>query len=170
MNDFTIPLTTRQEQFSIAYLRAIASVAGYSIEEMHVDMDSLDASIMQRGNEQGFPLIESLRVQLKCTYSHSPKNGHLAFPLSKKNYDDLRRECLNPRILVVVHVPKNLDDWIDHQNQQMLLRHEAYWKNLHGMPATSNKDSITVKLDTKQKLTVGELQRLMNILARGQKP
>jgi len=39
---FQMPLKRQQEQFSLAYIHAIASVAGYSIEEIRVDIDSID--------------------------------------------------------------------------------------------------------------------------------
>ena len=42
-------ITQQQEQFSNAYLRAVATVAGYSLSKPDVDDDSIDWSIYKRG-------------------------------------------------------------------------------------------------------------------------
>ncbi len=170
MNDFTIPFTKRQEQFSIAYVKAIASAAGYSVEEIRVDVDSVDVTITQTGNDNGYPLIEGLRVQLKCTYAYTPHNGYISFPLSMKNYNDLRRTSLNPRILILLYTPPEQEKWLEHHDLYMLLRYEAYWISLRGLPSRPNKNNITVRFDTNQRFTIDELHRLMNMLAVGQRP
>lgn len=165
---FCISKTKQQEQFSIAYIRAIVAVAGYALEEIIVDEDSVDCSITQRGNERTFPIIESLRVQLKCTYAHKPNSEDLIYPLSVKNYNDLRRNCINPRVLVVLHIPKNFEEWIQQNENSITLNHLAYWKSIKGMPETQNKDSVSIKIPTTQVITIDTLRNLMNKLANGE--
>src|SRR5262245_53491513 len=114
MSQFVMPLTNQQEQFSIAWVHSIASAAGYAVEGVRVDIDCVDVTITQFGKWNDYPQIEGLKVQLKCTYSHTPKEDGIHYPLKIKNYDDLRRKCLNPRILVVLHVPETVDEWIKH--------------------------------------------------------
>lgn len=172
MGRFTIPLTRQQEQFSLAYIRSIASVAGYSIEEIHVDVDSIDLTITQCGNDEEYPMIEGLRVQLKCTYAHTPnvEKGCIKFPLDVKNYNDLRRKSLNPRVLVVLHTPKDLDSWLKHSDDCLTLYHNAYWLSLRDYPITENKENITIDVPLSQKFTVDELTKLMDLLATGERP
>lgn len=170
--DFIMPLTRQQEQFSIAYIHSIASVAGYGVEEIRVDVDSVDLTITQYGDAETYPLIEGLKVQLKCTYAHIPDTGkgHLSFPISIKNYNDLRRKSLNPRVLVVLHVPRNIDLWLGHSEDSIVLNHCAYWTSLREWPDTDNAENITIDLPLSQRFTVSELKGLMEILAGGGRP
>lgn len=95
-------LNQRKQQFSIAYLHAVASVVGYSTTEPGVDDDSVDREIKARG-PYGRRRSPQLDVQLKCTEAMASRNGHFSFPLPIKNYNDLRGDDLHvPRILVVV--------------------------------------------------------------------
>ncbi|MDD5228878.1 MAG: DUF4365 domain-containing protein [Methylococcales bacterium] len=165
---FQISKTKQQEQFSIAYIRAIVSAAGYALEEITVDEDSIDCSVTQRGNGNTYPEIESLRVQLKCTFAHKPHAGYLNYPLSIKNYNDLRRKCMNPRILVVLHVPKDCDDWIQHNENSITLNHLSYWVSIKGMPETYNEKNVSIKIPTAQQFTIETLKNLMNKLANGE--
>lgn len=165
---FQISKTKQQEQFSIAYIRAIAAAAGYALEEITVDEDSVDCSITQRGNENTFPLIESLRIQLKCTYVHKPNSAYLTYPLSVKNYNDLRRNCMNPRILVVLHIPENFEQWIRQNDNSITLNHLSYWVSIKGMSETQNKGTVSIEIPVTQKLTIEALRNLMNKLANGE--
>lgn len=170
MMNFRMPLTQQQEQFSIAYVHAVASTAGYSIEEIRVDVDSIDLTIMQFGNGNEYPFYDGLRVQLKCTYKHKPQDGHLPFPLKIKNYDDLRRESAYPRILVVVYTPEEVDKWVLHSSSSLALHYCGYWVSLRGMPATDNKTAITIPIPIKQEFNVSQLNELMCLIAKGEKP
>jgi hypothetical protein len=122
---------------------------------------------MQYGQGDNYPLIEGLRIQLKCTYAHEPKANGIHYPLSKKNYDDLRRNCLYPRILIVVYVPRNVNNWLKHSDNFLSLYHSAYWVSLHGQPS---KDTDTVTIRVAQEFTVEELVRIMNLIAQGKRP
>lgn len=169
MTDFKMPLTQQQEQFSIAYVHAVASAAGYSIEGIKVDQDSIDLSIVQFGANDKYPFYEILRAQLKCTYTHKPKNDNLSYPLKLKNYNDLRRETAYPRILIVVHTPKRVGDWILHSDESLALHYCGYWMSLRGMPETSNNTSVTIKIPLKQKFNTSQLTEIMNRIAKGEK-
>lgn len=170
MPNFLTTLTRRQEEFSIAWLYAVASAAGFCVQDIRADVDSIDAEIRQQGNRTSFPKLELIQVQLKCTYSRVPKDNQISFPLSKKNYDDLRGKRMIPRILVVLHVPRTLNDWLSHADDSIVLRNCAYWTTLRGKPASSNKKSVNIPIPTSQKLTVQELRKMMNTVAKGKMP
>lgn len=167
MAAYTMPLTTQQEQFSLAYVHSITSAAGYGLEEIRVDVDSVDLTIVQYGEGESYPQIEGLRVQLKCTYAHPPSADGLHFPLKAKNYDDLRRECMNPRILVVLYVPNDVSRWLIHEKDSLSLYHSAYWLSLRGRP---RRDTETVTVILKDAFTVGSLQAIMQAIAKGIRP
>ena len=157
MANFKTNLPTRQEQFSIAWLYAIASVAGYSIEHVKWDNDSVDAQIHQKGEGEDFPIIDQISVQLKCTYTASPKGGQITYLISRKNYDDLKGKRQTPRILILLQVPKGLENWLKHQDESILLKNCADWTSLSGCSKTNNSSKVPVSIPVTQKLTVNSL-------------
>jgi hypothetical protein len=104
-------INQQKEQFSLAYIKAVSSVAGFSLHKPSVDDDSVDIVLAQTG---GNGTIRSPRIdaQLKCTSKDVIRENYIKFTLSLKNYNDLRPEnVLVPRILVVVIVPSEIDNW-----------------------------------------------------------
>jgi Domain of unknown function (DUF4365) len=95
------------------------------------------------------------------------KLDHLAYPLSRKNYDDLRIETLTPRLLFVVLIPDDEADWLSHSENELALRYCGYWRSLRGMPQVDNEQSVTVHLPRAQQFTVDQLKELMARAALG---
>ena len=58
--------STQKEQFSLSFCHAVATVAGYSMEEIRVDIDSVDFTILSSDTD-GLLKKPRLDVQLKCT-------------------------------------------------------------------------------------------------------
>jgi len=177
MKSFKLHDSLQKEEFSIAYIHAIAAAAGFGIENPRIDVDSVDLVVKQYGDSQleDYPFYEALNVQLKCTSrSELIKTDHIAYPLKIKNYNDLRQKTMNPRILIVLQVPEETQDWLKCSEQELTLRYSAYWFSLKKEPAvpiTGKKDQkVTVHVPLKNKMTVKELQRIMNLLAKGEKP
>lgn len=163
-------LDDQKEQFSFAYVRAVAAVAQIAVSEPTVDDDSVDLLFQRRG---GGGIVRSPRVeaQVKCTGAASVTAAHVAFPLKIKNYDELRpTDVLVPRILIVVTVPDNLGDWLNHSEQELAMRRCGYWLSLRGEPATTNTTSVTVQLARANQFTVAELGGLMQRIGNGQHP
>jgi hypothetical protein len=109
-----------------------------------------------------------LELQLKCTSQDVLREDGVHFPLSIKNYDDLRADdVLVPRILVVVTVPHSLTDWLVHSEEQLLIRRRGYYLSLRGLPAVENQETVTVTLPRRNRLTVEALTALMNSISEG---
>lgn len=171
----------RQEQFSIAYVRSIASVAGYKVIRVdEIDENSVDIQIDQKGISESsiYPQYEILKVQAKCTYDKKPSSdGNLHFSLSAKNYDDLRAQTGTPFILVVLCIPtENEDNWLIEGDDSMTLYNVAYWMSLRGYPplpesATEyNNRKTTVYIPTVKRFNVKGLREIMDTLADGRFP
>jgi hypothetical protein len=166
--EFWMDNNQRKEQFSRAFVHAIATVAGYTIYTPEVDDDSVDLGIAARG-QHATRYSPRLELQLKCTAGIELGAQTVRFPLSLKNYDDLRRECWVPRILVVVIVPKRINDWIDEADDRLVLNCRAQWVSLLGNPKSPNKRHTTVHLPWEQRFTVAALQQMMkSVNQRGQ--
>src|SRR4051812_4894837 len=90
----------QKEQFSIAYIRALAAVLGLKVTREEVDDDSVDVTLLRTGGT-----APKLDIQLKCSGAIQKMELDFPFRLTIKNYDDLRRRTMVPRILVVLEVP-----------------------------------------------------------------
>jgi hypothetical protein len=151
-------ITSRQEQFSRSVVYAIASRAGCAVSLRNVDDDSIDLTLCSKmlGRRP------SVDVQLKCTGQDIFEEDVLKFFLDKGNYDDLRLEdVLVPRILIVVTVPTDLEDWLEHSEEQLVIRKCGYWVSLRGLPPTPNSSGLTVSLPRTNMFTPETLTTIM---------
>ena len=142
------PEETLMEEYSRAYLKALAVARGYVVKpESSPNNDSIDVWVVGKGPVRGEGYSPRLGVQLKCTATSQPKDGFLRQELSVTNYNDLRRTENNAdRVLVVVCVPKDWKSRVQWTPEELRLARCAYWHSLMGADTTDNKATITVKL------------------------
>jgi Domain of unknown function (DUF4365) len=97
----------QKQQLSVAYVHTVAAHAGYTCQVEIVDDDSVDVVIGATGYVHHQAVLRSprLAVQLKATSTLQPRAKYLAFPLKRKNYQDLRERNHIPRILLVLLLP-----------------------------------------------------------------
>ena len=131
------------EQFSRAYIGAIAAQAGCNSSIVAVDNDSIDMILLKKDISGCIFSRAQIDIQLKSSYTLDFKENYFSFPLPVKNYNDLRISTANPRLLVIVHIPENCEDWTTQTNEQLCLHHCAYWKSLLGQPETNNSTTIS---------------------------
>jgi len=161
----TMGVNLQKEEFSLAYVRAVATVAGYHTSRPEYDQDSVDLSIASVGSK-GTSHSPRLDIQAKCTSRNIDTDKTINFPLPLKNYDDLRANVMVPRILIVVTVPTDISDWLTQSEEQLILKYCGYWKSLSGLPATDNATSVTVSLPRSQIFSPPALQDIMHIVDR----
>lgn len=149
----------QKEQFSYAYVRAIAAVAGIKVDKPEVDDDSVDLrfSVKSVAGATVPPLIET---QVKAT-ADSIKHDGLHYELKLKNYNDLRGERIVPRYLIVLLVPPIPAEWLNQTTEQLVLKKCAYWLSLKDLPVTKNATSVTVTIPSAQVFSVEVLTRMM---------
>lgn len=71
-----------------------------------------------------------------------------------------------PRLLVVVTLPNEPEEWLSFSPEQLVLKRCAYWLNLFGRSPTQNKSGETVQLLRAQTFDPGTLSDLMRKAAR----
>lgn len=157
-----------KEELSLAYVRAIASRAGFSIEEIRKDRDSVDLKVCARGllAEDAVLTSPELAIQLKATVLEPLPSDEFSFVLSRKNYDDLSAPSLVPRILVVFVLPEDERQWLSLTEESLILRRCAYWLSLRGAAPTSNETSQTVRLSRGRTFDLDTLRDLLRKVAR----
>ncbi len=161
-------LNRQKEEFSIAYVHALVAVAGLKLDRAFVDDDSIDVSISRGGGRS--PRLE---LQLKCSSEIDLRPDDFSFRIKLKNYDDLRRSTMVPRILAVLHVPELVNDWLVDDPGHLVLRHRAYWKSLLGeleikptKPEDWQEKKITVRLRRVNLLSPASLLEVMDNIER----
>ncbi|MGE8451819.1 MAG: DUF4365 domain-containing protein [Pseudomonadales bacterium] len=157
----------QKEEFQHAYLCALAAQAGLNRGEFRVDDDSVDVTFQTKGYI-GTPVRSpAIQLQMKCTSQKLISNGVIKFPLSRKNYDDLRGENLAfPRYLAVLVVPSTPSSWIAHRKKHMALNNCCYWVSLRHAPEVNNSTTVTVDIPLKQRLTNHVLRQMMDAASR----
>jgi hypothetical protein len=147
----------QQERFGDAFLLAVASVAGCACAKPETDNDSIDWTLSCR-----LPRRPKIDVQVKTVSLDGEIPDRIAYPLKKKNYDDLIvTDLLSPRVLVLVAVPSEIDSWLSLSREELILRRSAYWLSLTGLPESDNKATVTVHVPSRQMFTVEGLCEMM---------
>jgi len=158
----------RKEQFNIAYVHAMAAQAGLNPSQLMVDDDSIDIQLSGKGFT-GLLRNPMVQLQLKCTSQNLVSGNVIKFPLSRKNFDDLRGgNVICPRYLVVLLVPEDDGLWVEHHGSHMTLHNTCYWLSLRDYPSTSNNSSVTVEIPLTQRLTTTSLRHLLTLASNGE--
>lgn len=156
-----------KEEFSYAYIHAIAAAAGFSCANATrlQDLEGIDITISALGI-QGTRRCPRIDLQVKCTSrTDIVHDDCIKYPLEVPAYEKLRfNDLYIPYFLVVVLVP---DEWLIHSEKQILLKHCGYWKSLVGEPATTNTTSITVKVPRTNLFTPESLKGHMQDIGLG---
>lgn len=161
-------ISNKKEQFNVAYVHAMASQAGLNTGNMRVDDQSIDLDVdgkFPTATKNRFPKIS---LQLKATSQNVVKNGVIKFPLPRKNYDDLKNDRLIvPRYLIVLLVPDDPDDWIQHHSGHMSLHDTCYWMSIKDDPSVKNRSKVTIDIPLTQRLDTNVLLHLVALASEG---
>lgn len=161
-----------ESELSYAYLHAVASKAGMSCREAnrHEDNNGIDAQLTA-----WLPYVDAntltevdLKIQLKATIAEPKDDGlNYEYRLNGANrYNDLRSETIGiARILVVLFLPRDAAEWLNHTPNQLVLRRCAYWQSLRGAPDISAASAV-VKLPKAQLFSPEALIQLATRLSR----
>lgn len=163
-------LNAQKEQFSRAYVQAVAAVAGFAWSEPSVDDDSIDLTLSDRGGG-GTIRSPKLDIQLKCHAHAALTEPSFSYAVKIKNYDDLRDDSVMvPRIMVVVLVPDLLADWMNHAEAELALRRCGYWISIRGQPPTTNTTTVSVTINRTSVFNANGLTQIMQRIRTGGLP
>ncbi len=162
-----------ESELSYAYLDAVASRAGFSCEysNRHSDSAGVDATVKEDGRRLAQNSVQTtfdLHVQLKATYQPPTLNdGRFSFSLSVPSYNKLRTPHITHfRILVVMFLPQDSTEWLQHSEDGLIAKRCAYWVSLRNATESSNPKHQTVYIPQSQQLSPDSLTALMTRLSR----
>jgi Domain of unknown function (DUF4365) len=160
--------TAQKEQYSLAYLHAVATVAGFTLLSPFVDDDSVDVTLQARGLI-GQVRSPQVQLQLKCTKNLNGNATHWTFQLERKNYEELRPDDFQvPRILVILHVPPQPRDWLVPGDDHMRFHRRAYWTSLRGKaPLPEGQQSAMVHIPRANVFDVAGLTQIAARIGQG---
>lgn len=162
-------LNRQKEQFSIAWIQALAAVCQLKIFRCDVDDESIDLTL---GRVGGNGTIKSPRLdlQLKCSGQELLMDDGVHLVLKRKNYDDLRAsDVMIPRVLVVLLVPEAVAGWcINEPEQSLTLHRNAWWLSLLGADDRAGVESPTVTLPRGNVLGPEALTAMVDKVGRGE--
>jgi hypothetical protein len=157
----------QKEEFSTAYVHAIAALAKCNVGHWNIDGDSVDISLRASVHDGRQTIYPQLDIQLKCTSEDIFYNDGIHFPLKIKNYDDLRAKVINQRLLIVVCVPECDTNWAEQDSEKLSLKKCAYWLPPSKFPDSDNKISVIVKIPYENIFSAENLIKSMKIIADG---
>lgn len=165
--------TDIESELSYAYLHAVAAHAraGCHTANRASDGNGIDATLTSWGPFPDGGVLEEvdLKVQLKAT-SAEPivKDGHISYFLKGVNrFDDLRSNVLAVhRILVVMFLPANTDEWLTISDDELSMKKCAYWVSLRGAAATTNERGATIYIPQAQIFNTPNLMGIFGKLSR----
>jgi len=160
----------KKEQFSNAFIAAIASKCGFRMSKPDVDDDSIDWTLSGKGGS-GSVRSPKLDIQLKCTALELGIENDFSFDLKVKNFNDLvPSHVMVPRILVVVLVPESENEWLEQTEEELKIRRCGYWVSLRGESESTNASSVTIRLPRNQMFDPDGLNTIFGRLETGGLP
>ncbi|WP_438488942.1 DUF4365 domain-containing protein [Streptomyces sp. S186] len=163
--------TACMETLQVGYLHAVAAASGCSLAQPFPD-NGIDWHVSHAAPGHTVDDEVTIKVQLKCTYQTAPRPPGPTFAFTLDN-DHLVKLARTPvavhKILVVMLVPRDPDDWLRAGHDHLELRHCCYWINLAGHPVTGRRRT-TVRIPTTRIFDDRALREIMTRVGAGGRP
>ncbi len=153
----------------MAYLRAVVAKVGMTYDLPMRDF-GIDGTISRIARKQGrlVPSGVRLDVQLKSSINAAIEDDYVTYELEIRAYEVLRDDAAEiPRILVLLILPKDEREWIEQDEEGLIMRKCAYWISLRGQPETANYRSITIRIPRRNLFSIENLRDIMDTINRG---
>lgn len=157
----------QREEFSKAYVAAVAARAGCKLASWSQDSGCLDVTVGTHSGFEGTLAAPKLDLQLRS--SSKPKietATHVRWKLTRQHFDILRGRTRTPHILVVVLLPEDSQAWLEQTPEQLIMRRCAYWVHLLGQPEIPSGGSTVVDVPKSQLFSPDALLSLLERVSR----
>ncbi|WP_063048746.1 DUF4365 domain-containing protein [Nocardia arthritidis] len=167
--DGGLPITARQEQFSIAFVRMVAAAAGCSIKSHETDYDGVDITIVASASYARYYCPE-IEMQLKCTTQRRLlRTRYMAWSLERDRFLKLvNPKRFVPALLGVLLIPDDPDELLDLSEDGLRTSSRMYWEHAANLgEIEDDKASKTVHLPRSNLFDVGGLRGIMQSIGEG---
>jgi hypothetical protein len=156
-----------QESLSRSYIHAIAGSAGVNLHigrEFDYGFDGTFRPVILRDKrrvESGF----HIDFQLKCTTKWNYEGAEVAYNIETKTYNDFvsRLPVEIGCVLIILCVPEDDGQWVDVQEQHMILKHCCYFCSLSGTPTGNENSTKKILIPRSNLLTAPALRGLLEV-------
>lgn len=159
-----LAVTACMETLQVAYLHAVAAAAGCSLSQPFPD-NGIDWHVSHGSRTHLVDDEVTVKIQLKATQqiAPAPTAPWFGFTLDNDHLRKLARDRVAvPKILVVMLLPRSVEQWLSARPDALELRHCCYWVNLAGHPVTG-RHRTNVRVPTAK---VFDDRALCDIMAR----
>jgi len=165
----------QREEISKAYVHAVAARCGFKVGNWSQDAGCIDVSIAATGIVGAGTFIDpQVDLQLKASDDprHILQDGRVACTIRHAHHEQLVAARSIPKLLVVLVLPTDAEQWITHTPESLILRRCAWWKRMTGEPSLSpsREGYVTVHLPQSQHFSPQGLQDLMQRVSMGLLP
>ncbi len=164
VKDTDMDIQKIKEDLSICYLKAISAVNYISLDEQGHDEDSTDVIIKKKIELSGCPFFSEVSVQLKATSSlsqYSEDDSEIVYALKAKNYNDLCTASNIPKVLFLLVLPDNDEEWVNWTDSELMIKGRMYWFSLYGKTPTSNTSTVSLHIPKDNKLSPSSIEELI---------
>lgn len=142
----TLSTNGQKARFGVSYVRSICNQAGVGLVETAPDEDVLAVDCLINFD------VADVRVQVKCTSSRKLPGGRtVSWPVEERWLTQWRK-VLVPVYLVLVIVPEDPAEWIEHSASSTVHHAAAFWCRIK---PTSTGPRISI--DKSQRLTAATI-------------
>jgi len=160
----SITIQHTKEQLSLAYITAIAGLAGLNLGQRSVNdygVDGYFRSVFidtreRRRAETGF----SIDFQAKASIAWRRRGSDIEYNIERKAYNDMvrRSRSASPLIVILLCLPRV--GWYEISEEQLILKHACYWWRLTGGTPIST-DRKRILIPSNNLLTPGVLAQMV---------
>lgn len=166
-----MPEKQRSEDFSRAYIEAIAAHAGVNIHEPRRDFgidlafSRIDRSerVSKKGSKLRYTDTHSVSLpcQVKSSKDWTLHNNAVLYDLEVKNYNDLVNS--SACFLILMCLPPTIDEWLSQdENGLRLMKCCYYWRPSENEDETDNDRTKQICIPRSQVFTAEALIELLN--------
>lgn len=166
-----LAVTSCMETLQVGYLHAVAAASGCALSSPFPD-NGIDWHVSHGSSAHTEDDEATIKVQLKCTYQipPNPAGPWFGFTLDNEHLRKLAHARVAVhKILIVMLVPREVDQWLLAGSDRLELRHCCYWVNLAGHPVTG-KRRTNVRIPTGQVFDDRALCAIMARVGAGERP
>jgi hypothetical protein len=153
----------RQEAVSRAYIQAVVGKVGMSCSITNFDYGvDLTVNHLTIADGHYFESGFKLDIQAKSSVNATIGNDTVSYALDVRAYENLKIDSKTPRILVLLLLPEHESEWLEQDEERLILRIRAYWICLKGYGPTANSSTITVAIPRGNLFNIEGLQGIMD--------